>query len=432
MAKSLAKYPESYYAASLDLPPAAPALAGSVEADVCVVGGGLAGCSAALALAERGYRVAVVEAQRVAWGASGRNGGQALVGVACGQQKIERLLSPADARAIWDISVEGLSLLRRRIAQYAIDCDWVDGHLQVANKPRQVLELAQTQEELQRLGHPPTELYGKDKLAAVLATSRYLAGLYDGRGGHLHPLRYALGLARAAVQSGVVFYENTRALEFSSTPKGVRVRTDAHGTAGELHCQHLLLAGNLQEGRLAPQLARKIMPVGSFIIATEPLGEARARELIRNNAAVYDLNWIVDYFRRSADHRLLFGGRVSYSGLEGFEAVPVTRARMLRVFPQLAGTRIDYHWGGLLDITMNRAPHFGRLQPNVWFLQGFCGHGLTLAGMAGVLAAEAIAGVSERLDVFARIPHRDFPGGALLRRPALVLAMLWYRLRDLL
>ena len=199
-----------------------------------------------------------------------------------------------------------------------------------------------------------------------------------------------------------------------------------------MHCRHLLLAGNAYLGSLAPELARKIMAVGTYIIATEPLGEARARELIGNNAAVSDLNWVLDYFRRSADHRLLFGGRVTYSGIERFEVAAATRARMLRVFPQLAGTRIDYHWGGYVDITLNRAPNFGRLAPNVWYLQGFCGHGVALTGIAGVLAAEAIAGSAGRFDLFARIAHRDFPGGALLRRPTLVLAMLWFRLRDLL
>jgi gamma-glutamylputrescine oxidase len=210
------------------------------------------------------------------------------------------------------------------------------------------------------------------------------------------------------------------------------VRTLGQDAAGEVHCQHLLLAGNAYLGRLAPALARRIMAVGTYIIATEPLGAARARELIRNNAAVADLNWVIDYFRRSADHRLLFGGRVSYSGIERFEVVAATRARMLRIYPQLRDTRLDYHWGGYVDITMNRAPDFGRLAPNVWYLQGFCGHGVVLTGIAGALAAEAIAGTAARFDVFARIRHRDFPGGALLRRPALVLAMLWYRLRDLL
>ena len=302
----------------------------------------------------------------------------------------------------------------------------------MANKARQVAELANEQESLARLGYGGTRLIGQAELNGLLATRRYRAGLYDPGGGHLHPLRYTLGLARAAQSAGVVLHEGTRASDYTVTGATVRVRTASIDGTGEVRCQHLLLAGNAYLGSLAPALARKIMAVGTYIIATEPLGEARARELIGNNAAVSDLNWVIDYYRRSADHRLLFGGRVSYSGIERFEVVGATRARMLRVYPQLAGTRIDYHWGGYVDITLNRAPNFGRLEPNVWYLQGFCGHGVALTGIAGVLAAEAIAGSAGRFDLFSRIAHRDFPGGAALRRPALVLAMLWFRLRDLL
>jgi gamma-glutamylputrescine oxidase len=206
------------------------------------------------------------------------------------------------------------------------------------------------------------------------------------------------------------------------------VRTDT----GAVDCTQVVLAGNAWLGDTAPPLQRKLLSIGSYVIATEQLGEHRARRLIANNAALCDSNWILDYFRRSSDHRLLFGGRVNYSLLNLRAVTPATRKRMLAVFPQLRDARIDYAWGCLLDITLNRAPHFGRLEPDVYFLQGFSGHGIALAGIAGQLAAEAIAGTAERFDVFARIPHRNFPGGMLLRRPALALAMLWYRLRDLL
>jgi gamma-glutamylputrescine oxidase len=199
-----------------------------------------------------------------------------------------------------------------------------------------------------------------------------------------------------------------------------------------VECAHLLLAGGAWLGQLVPELARKLMGIASYMIATEPLGEHRAASLIANNAAVCDTNWVLDYFRRSGDHRLLFGGRANYSGINVRSVAPGTVRRMLRVFPQLRGTRIDYVWGCLVDITTSRAPHFGRLAPNVYFLQGFCGHGIALASIAGSLVAQAIAGTAERFDVFARIRHRDFPGGAPLRRTALTLAMLWYRLRDLL
>ena len=201
---------------------------------------------------------------------------------------------------------------------------------------------------------------------------------------------------------------------------------------GEVRAKHVVLCGNVYLGQTAPDLVSKIMAVSTYIVATERLGEERAAALVKNDAGVVDSNWVVDYFRRSADHRLLFGGRANYSGLSQFDGAEATRERMVSVFPQLADVKIEYAWGGAVDITLNRAPDFGRLAPNVFYLQGFSGHGLTLTGIAGKLVAEAIAGTSERFDVFARIPHRGFPGGMAMRRPMLVLAMMYYRIRDML
>jgi gamma-glutamylputrescine oxidase len=419
----------SYYAASAHASPQRPALAGTIECDVCVVGAGIAGCSSALHLAQTGLSVVLLEQHRVSWGASGRSGGQALFGVAAGQTKLERLIGPADARRVWEVSVEGLALMRELIRRYAIDCDWVDGFLYTAVKERHVRELHTELAELRERGeYHSVRHVPREELRELLATDRYLGALYDSNSGHLHPLNYTQGLARAAEQLGVRIFEGTRAAGYSSAAAQVRVQT----ASGEVRARHLVLCGNVYLGATAPALTRKIMAVATYIVATEPLGLPRARQLITNNAAVSDMNWVLDYFRRSADHRLLFGGRVNYSGLKSFDAPGATRARMLRVFPQLKDVRIDYAWGGHVDITLNRAPHFGRLAPNVYFLQGFSGHGIALTGIAGKLVAEAIAGTAGSFDVFARIPHRNFPGGATLRRPALVLAMLWYRLRDLL
>jgi gamma-glutamylputrescine oxidase len=421
-------YIDSYYSASRQTAPARPVLTGSVDCDVCVIGGGIAGCSTALHLAERGYSVVLLEAERVGWGASGRSGAQALFGIAAGEERLSRLIGDADARRIFDVTVEGLSLLRGLIARHGIDCDYVAGQMHVAVKERQVRELAEWVEALRdRFDYPSIEYVPRDRVRELLATERYLAATFDPGSGHLHPLNYTLGLAAAAERAGARLFEASRALGYTNGER-VRVRT----ASGEVRCRHLALCGNAWLGDVAPALATRIMPVGTYIVATEPLGAGRAHDLIRNDAAVTDINFVLDYFRLSRDHRLLFGGRVSYSGLDPFNTANATRVRMLRVFPQLADAHIDFSWGGYVDITMNRAPDFGRLASNVYYLQGFSGHGIVLAGIAGKLLAEAVAGTAERFDVFARIPHREFPGGAALRRPALVLAMLYFRLRDLL
>jgi gamma-glutamylputrescine oxidase len=417
----------SYYAATTPQVPRAP-LRGDSRVDVVVLGGGIAGCSAALHLAQRGYRVAVPEARSVGYGASGRSGGQTIFGLAASQQKLIAEVGAADARRLFDLSVEALDLTQALIRDHAIDCDYQANHVHVGLKPRHVQELTQWLHELKNdYGYESVRMLDRDELQDHVRSERYLAGLIDTRSGHLQPLKYTLGLARAAEHAGAVIYENTEVLRYEDGPE-ILVRT----SQGTIRCAHLVLCGNAYIGAVAPALARRILGVGTYIIATEPLGENRARSLLPSNAAVADINWILDYFRRSSDDRLLFGGRVSYSSVQPPRLADSMRARMIRAFPALADVKVAYAWGGYLDITMSRAPNFGRLAPNVFYLQGFSGHGVTLAGLAGKVAAEAIAGTAERFDVFARIPHRDFPGGRWFRRPSLMLAMLYYRLRDLL
>jgi gamma-glutamylputrescine oxidase len=423
---ALLRRKRSYYEATASPAPRRPDLSGSVDCDVCVVGGGIAGCSTALHLAERGYRVVLLEARHVGWGASGRSGGQVLPGTAIGQLKLARLIGPSAARAVWDLSLEGLDLIRALIARYGIACDWVSGHMQVAITSRHDAELRATLHEWQEdYGYTSGRYLSREEVCAVLATRRYIAALEDSNAGHLHPLNYTLGLAAAAERLGARIFERARVLGFTSA-REVTVRT----AQGSVRCQHLALCGNAYLGATAPALRAKIMPVGSCIVATAPLGAERAHALIRNNAAVADLNWVLDYFRLTADHRLLFGGRVTYSGFNPAHIAATTRRRLVHVFPQLADVAVEHAWGGYIDITVNRAPNFGRLAPQVYFLQGFSGHGIALASIAGKLLSEAVAGQAERFDIFARIPHANFPGGRLLRRPALVLAMLYFRLRD--
>ncbi len=420
----------SLYAADVapGAPPARAPLRGELRADVGIVGGGIAGCSTALHLAKRGYRVALLEARQIGYGASGRSGGQTIFGLAASQQALGALVGDGDARRLFDLSVEALDLTRSLMQEHRIDCDYRANHVHVAVKPRQVREIEDWARELEdRYGYRSARRLDREELRTHVASDRYLAGLLDTRSGHLQPLKYTLGLARAAEGAGANIFENSPALRYTD---GAEV--SVHGAEGILRCRHLVLCGNAYLGALAPRLARRVLGVGTYIIATERLQPARAAALLPSDAAFADLNWILDYFRLSADRRLLFGGRVSYSSVQPPRLAESMRRRMLRVFPALSDIKVEYAWGGYLDITMNRAPDWGRLAPNVYYLQGFSGHGLALTTLAGKLVAEALAGTAERFDVFARIPHRNFPGGPLLRRPSLMLAMLFYRLRDLL
>ncbi len=418
----------SYYLATAATDLHFDPLEGSGSCDVCIVGGGFAGLSAAIDLRRAGLEVVVLEAMQVGWGASGRNGGQALAGLACDMSLVQRQLGTEAARAIWNMTVEAVRLIHDRRREFAIDCQWQDGYIAAAIGPRKARDLHNWVEELERdYGYEGMRLIDGVSVRQWIDTSRYQALAFDPRGGHLHPLRYTQGLARAAAGLGARIHEHSRALrlEHGATPT-------VHTRRGQLRCRHVLLAGNVYLEDLAPQLSKRIMPVGTFIAASAPLAADRARALIPSRAAVCDTQFVLDYFRLSADDRMLFGGRVSYSTVAPRRLAPAMRRRMLGVFPQLDDVPIEYSWGGYVDITMNRAPDFGRLDPNIYYLQGFSGHGLALSGLAGRLAAEAITATAGRFDLFARMPHREFPGGQALRTPALILAMAWYRLRDLL
>jgi gamma-glutamylputrescine oxidase len=423
----------SYYAVSAgnggDHPAAARApLQGEHSADVAIVGGGIAGCSAALHLAARGYRVALLEARQVGYGASGRSGGQTIFGLAASQPSLIAEVGRDDARRLFDLSVEALDLTQALIREHCIDCDYSPLHVHLAVKPRHLRELDDWLAELHgEHGYESARLLDREELQAHVASDRYLGGLIDSRSGHLHPLKYTRGLALAAEAAGARIFENSRVERYQDG-----AAPTLSTATGVLRCKNLVFCGGAYLGKVAPALARRVLGVGTYMIATEPLPAALAHSVLPSNAAAADLNWVLDYFRLSADRRLLFGGRVSYSAVEPRRLAESMRQRMLSVFPALAGVSVEFSWGGYLDISMNRAPDFGRLARNVFYFQGFSGHGMALTALAGKLAAEAVAGQSERFDVFARIPHRDFPGGPLFRRPSLMLAMLYYRLRDLL
>lgn len=420
----------SYYEASVSRPTPEASLTGAIRADVCVVGAGLAGLSAALELRQRGFTVALLEAKTVGWGASGRNGGQLIAGYAS-DDAIESQLDAASAREAWQVTVDALALVRQRIADHQIDCDFVPGYLSLAVNARKARELAGYSEQLmQRYGYAVQPI-APDEVGDWIASERFHSGVYDPQSGHLHPLKYTLGIAAAARAAGVQIFENSPVHTVNRANRPV-----VHTEQGSVTCDFVVMAGNVylnEYGKaVAPELAPRIMPVGTYIIATEQMAPERAAELIRHRAAVCDTNFVLDYFRPTADHRMLFGGRVSYSGATPLNLAGSMRQRMLAVFPQLSDLAVPYAWGGFVDITMNRGPDFGRLDPNIYYLQGFSGHGLALTGMAGQLAAQAIAGQASRFDLLARLHHHKFPGGAALRTPALVLGMLYHRMRDLL
>ena len=427
----------SYYAATAARTQSFAALQGDAGlCDVAIVGGGLAGLSAAIELRERGFDVVLLEAQQIGWGASGRNGGQAIHGLACDQATIEAQLGHDEARRIFAMSIEALDLIRQRCAQFQIDCDWRDGYLGLATSERKARVLRVDADRLANHYNYPLRWIDAPELPRWIASPRYVAGVHDPRSGHLHPLKYCLGLARAAHSMGVRLHEGSAVTRIDSAVGSVTLHS-ANGA--RLRARQLLLAGNvyLQElaPSLAPKLAERIMPVGTYIVCSNALPAAQADALIPCGAAACDTNFVLDYFRTTADHRLLYGGRVSYSTATPMNLAASMVKRMVTTFPQLQGIEVEYAWGGFVDISMNRAPDFGRLPTlgdQVYYLQGFSGHGLALTGMAGKLVAEAMAGDASRFDTFARLKHRPFPGGRALRTPALVLGMAYYRLKDML
>jgi gamma-glutamylputrescine oxidase len=428
--KELGVVENSYYEATVQRPPAQPALAQRLQADVCVVGGGYSGLSAALELAERGFHVVLLEAQRIGWGASGRNGGQVIVGFGSdGEAAIERQFSREDARRAWDITMDGMRLLQQRIARHGIDCEWQTGYLSLSTKARKSRELRRWMEHVQAAYDYPLHWIAPASVREWVDSPRFHAAVFDPGSGHLHPLKYCLALGHAVRAAGVQVFENSPVFVVQRGGRPV-VRT----AQGECSCEFVVLAGNVYLGEygddIAPEVRSRIMPVGTYMVATEAMDPARAALLLPGRCAASDTDLIHDYFRLSADHRLLFGGADSYSSSTPRNLIERIRRGMLAAFPQLDDLSVEHAWGGFVDITMNKAPHFGRLGGNIYFIQGFSGHGLALSGMAGRLVAEAITGQAGRFDLMARIRHLPFPGGSLMRTPALVLGMWYYRLRD--
>lgn len=420
----------SYYAASSLPQPDHPLLQGELVADVCVVGGGFSGLNTAIELAERGMSVVLLEAHKIGWGASGRNGGQLIRGVGHGLEQFAPVIGTDGVRQMKLMGLEAVEIVRQRVERFQIHCDLTWGYCDLANKPSDLEGFAEDAEELRSLGYRhQTRLLQAHEMHSVVGSDRYVGGLIDMGSGHLHPLNLALGEACAAQQLGVRLFEQSAVTRIDYGPE-VKVHTQQ----GAVRAKALVLGCNAYLNGLNNELSGKVLPAGSYIIATEPLSQAQAQALLPQNMAVCDQRVALDYYRLSADRRLLFGGACHYSGRDPQDIGAYMRPKMLKVFPQLAQVKIDFQWGGMIGIGANRLPQIGRLkdQPNVYYAQAYSGHGVNATHLAGKLLAEAISGQqSGGFDLFAQVPHMTFPGGKHLRSPLLALGMLWHRLKEL-
>ena len=412
----------SYYAASSNAwtpPPAEP----KSRYDVAVIGGGFTGLSAALALAEKGFSVLLLEAQTIGFGASGRNGGQLIPGLRWSMQEIDAEFGRERAKAIFDLAWSAVERVNSRIQQHNISCDLKSGHLEAAYKPAHFADMQREAEFLAReFGWDSVDVVQPKDMGRHINGGQYHGGVYDRKGGHFHPLNYALGLAKAAVDAGVTILEHSP-VERIADGEGAEISIKG----STIKAAYVVNATDTWIGELDPALGRYTVPIMNYNIATQVL--ENAHELLPSDAAVADSRFVLNYFRLSADKRLIFGGGEKYVQRPPASIADFVRKHMAQVFPSLSDTIIQYSWGGTIGATMNRLPHLGR-KGNVFYAHGFSGHGALVTTLAGEVIAEAVAGTASRFDVFANLPHLPFPGGRLLARPLATLGLMWYALRD--
>ncbi len=422
------EHTNSYYAATANKQAIYPQLQGDQQTDIIIVGGGFSGINTAIELAERGYQVSLVEARRIGWGASGRNGGQIIGGYTAEDLSIFRkYVGEQGVKALYNMGVESVDILKQRVEQHNIDCDLTWGYCDVAIKKRHMEEFESYADEQQKLGYPhQLELLTSDELKHQVNSNNYIGGLLNKDGaGHCHPLNLCLGEAEVAAKLGVKIYEQSKVLKViqGSQPKIIT----EHGT---IQGNHLVLCCNAYIERLVPKIASKILASNSSVIATAPLTDEQIQAIMPGNNAVSDPRFVLDYFRLSADKRMLFGGLSNYTGLEPTNLEQVMRSKMLKVFPSLNDVAIDYGWSGQIGIGFNRLPQLGRLDGNVYYMQAYSGHGVAPTHLMARITAQMIAGQAESFDIFAAVKHQPFIGSIQLRGPIFAIGMLYYRLLD--
>jgi len=421
------EHPNSYYAATVTEVTDYPLLEGGVSADICVVGAGFTGVATALTLAERGYSVALVEANRIGWGASGRNGGQLINGIS-GLAKIQKKYGDGIADMLWDLRWRGNDIIYDRVAKYDIDCDLKNGFAETALKPRHMHDLEEFASEMERRKFPwEWAMWDREETRKHLGTDAFIGGMVCYRDGHLHPLNLCIGEARAAHDLGAQIFEMS---PVTGIVHGDRPRVQT--ARGYVEADAVVLAGNAYHLLEPKHLSNLTFPAGSYIIGTEPLPEEVVNEINPLDVAVCDLNDVVDYYRLSADKRMLYGGRCNYSGREPASIKASVLPRMLKIYPQLQDVRIDYEWGGMIGIVLNRIPALGRINNNVYYCQGYSGHGVNATHIMGELVSDAITGTMEKFDLFANMNHFRIPGSQWMGNQIIALGMLYYRMKDML
>ncbi|WP_110456035.1 NAD(P)/FAD-dependent oxidoreductase [Shewanella algidipiscicola] len=423
-------YPQSYYFATANALEPQPKLTEHIKVDVCIIGGGFSGINTAIELAQKGFSVALLEAKRIGWGASGRNGGELIRGIGHNVEQFRNEIGAEGVQAIHEMGFEAVDIVKNRIKQHNIDCNLQMGYCDLAIKPRHMTELEADYQEMvaQGRGEGFTLLH-KHQIKEVIGSDCYSGALVDMNSGHLHPLNLALGEARVARALGVQMFEYSAATKII---KGQRPTVITE--QGQVDCQYVVLAGNAYIGHeLESYVGGKVLPAGSYLLATEPLTQAQCDEIIPKNMAFADLRIDLDYFHLSQDNRLLFGGLCTYSGKDPKDINAALRPNLEKVFPQLKGVKIDYEWGGMIGIGANRLPQIGRLPdcPNILYAQAYAGHGVNATHMAAKLISEALTAQAERFDIFDKVQHMTFPGGPTFRSPMLAAGMLYHRFKDL-
>ncbi|MCJ1887376.1 FAD-binding oxidoreductase [Pseudomonas sp. LA21] len=418
-------YPSSYYAASANPVPARPELQGEVETDVCVIGAGYTGLSTALFLLENGFKVTVLEAAKVGFGASGRNGGQIVNSYSRDIDVIERSVGAKQAQLLGQMAFEGGRIIRERIAKYNIQCDLKDGGVFAALSAKQMGHLESQKKLWERFGHTQLELMDAKRIREVVGTDSYVGGMLDMSGGHIHPLNLALGEAAAVESLGGVIHEQSPAVKIDRGANPV-----VHTPKGRVKAKFVVVAGNAYLGGLVPELASKSMPCGTQVITTEPLSADLAKSLLPQDYCVEDCNYLLDYYRLTSDNRLIFGGGVVYGARDPSNIEAIIRPKMLKVFPQLKNVKIDFAWTGNFLLTLSRLPQVGRIGDNIYYSQGCSGHGVTYTHLAGKVLAEVLRGQAERFDAFATLPHYPFPGGRMFQVPFSAIGAWYYTMRD--